>query len=249
MDRFTRIFCLMIAHLNGTLASRGVDNVVIDVQGVGYLVGMTARDLTKLPGLDAEVRVHVLTHFRDGAISLFGFLEAQHRDVFIRLIDINGVGPKLALAILSTLTLQQLWDTAMSGNYATLSHVRGVGPQKARKLMVELKDALRDFRPSSMAAPAASAAVAEAEPAAAAPAAADTKKKPRASKKVAPAAPPPGAGLLWRDVRSALTNMGFPELTVEEAITTLQRDEPGASPADLDRLVREGLKRLRGVKR
>jgi Holliday junction DNA helicase RuvA len=241
----------MIAHLHGFVAAREGDAAVIDVHGVGYLVGMTSRDLSRLPSPDAAepLLIHVVTHFRDGAISLYGFLEASQREVFGRLIDISGVGPKLALAILSTLSVQQLWDAAMSGNYATLSHVRGVGPQKARKLMLELKDVMRTLRPSTLAAPT-DASSSPPAPADVAAAATDAAPKKRGRKPAAAAPmPPPGAGILWQELRSALNNMGFADMTIEGTISDLQRDEPGAAPGDLDRLLREGLKRLRGVKK
>jgi Holliday junction DNA helicase RuvA len=243
----------MIAHLYGVLTSRTPDAAVLDVHGVGYLVSMTSRDLARLPPLgdDTPLMLHIVTHFREGAISLFGFLDPAQRDAFARLIEISGVGPKLALAILGTLSVQQLWDAAMSGNYATLSHVRGVGPQKARKLMVELKDALRDLKPAATAPQdaATSPQVSASAPTDAAAPAADPPKK-RGRKPAAAPLPPPGAGILWQELRSALNNMGYPDLALEGVISDLQRDHPAAAaPGDLDQLVREALKRLRGTKR
>ena len=214
----------MIAHLKGTLSLRGAEEVVIDVNGVGYLVQMTGRDLHTMPEVGEPVFVHIMTHFRDGAITLFGFKEESVRSVFSRLIAISGVGPKLGLGILSTLTVPELWDATHSGSTAGLQRIPGVGPKKARRLVIDLKDmfAKLDTPIRSAKAPAPSSGAAQVGHGV--------------------TASGPASAAVWGDLRSAMQNLGYPESKVEDVIMTLRRE--GAT-GSFDELLREALTQLR----
>ena len=213
----------MIAHLKGTLSLRSVEDIVIDVGGVGYAVQMTSRDLNSIGEVGGDVFVHIFTHFRDGAISLFGFLDESTRSVFSRLIAINGVGPKLGLAVLSTLSVEELWDAAHSGNSIGLRRVPGVGPKKARRLTPELKDmfAKLDVPIKTGISP-------------------STPRPASGAKTVGPAAVTSSAASVWNDVRSALQNLGYSEFKVEETLTNMRREGLVGS---FDELLREALAR------
>jgi Holliday junction DNA helicase RuvA len=136
----------VIAHLRGTLAERDVDAVVIDVGGVGYAVTVTAEALRALPGVGAEVRVYTYYHaVQDGPPQLFGFRDPDERALFQALLAVQGVGPKVAIAILSGLPVEQLVRAIAAGDVARLTQIRGVGRKIAERLAVELRDKIAAF--------------------------------------------------------------------------------------------------------
>lgn len=131
----------MIASLRGTLLERGPDAVVIEAGGVGYAVTVTADALRSLPAVGAEARLFVYTHaVQDGPLQLYGFAEAQERRVFETLLSVQGVGPRVAVAILSGLPVPDLVRAISAGDVARLTQVRGVGRKIAERLAVELRD-------------------------------------------------------------------------------------------------------------
>ena len=151
----------MIAFLTGTIASRSAGQALIDVGGVGYRLLMSTSSLADLPAAGDEATVHTYLHVREDELTLYGFSGEDERDVFERLIAISGVGPKVALAVLSSLRPDTLRTAIARDDVALLSTVPGIGRKTAQRLLIELKDALGapDLGPS---APAASAASAEA---------------------------------------------------------------------------------------
>ncbi len=130
----------MIAKLKGRVDSRGADWIIIDVGGVGYLAECSARTLQQLPmpGEAAELFTRMLVS--ESAIRLVGFAEEAERDWFDVLSEVQGVGAKVALALLSTLSPKELSVALASGDAAMLSRAKGVGPKLARRLCTELKD-------------------------------------------------------------------------------------------------------------
>ena len=132
----------MIARLTGRLASRRESDALIDVAGVGYEVVMSPRELAALPAVGDEVVVHTHLHVRDDGQSLFGFTDERARDLFRRLLGASGVGPKLAMAVLATLSPDELRTAVMSEDVATLTMVPGVGKRSAQKLVLELRPRL-----------------------------------------------------------------------------------------------------------
>jgi Holliday junction DNA helicase RuvA len=131
----------VIAHLRGTLIERGGDAVVIECAGVGYAVSVTAAALRVLPALGAELRLFVYTHAtQDAPWHLFGFAAAEERRLFETLLSVQGVGPKVAVAILSGLPPGDLVRAISGGDIAKLTQIRGVGRKIAERLSVELRD-------------------------------------------------------------------------------------------------------------
>lgn len=207
----------MIARLKGIVDSTGVDHAVIDVHGVGYLVACSGRTLQGLvPG--EPVALHVETQVREDAIALFGFVAEAERQWFRLLLTVQGVGAKVALAILSVLSPPQLVQALAAGDKLALQRADGVGAKLAQRLATELKD---------------KAATQGFVPVASAPAVAGKKT----------AAPPADAGAqLLEDAASALVNLGYGRAdafsAVSRAAATL-----GEAP-QLPALIRAGLKEL-----
>ena len=127
----------MIARLKGLLDSASADSAVIDVNGVGYLVFASARTLGALAG---EVVLHIETQVREDAIQLFGFATADERDWFRLLLSVQGVGGRVALAILSVLAPAELHHAIAAKDTASIARANGVGPKLAARIVNELKD-------------------------------------------------------------------------------------------------------------
>ena len=132
----------MIARITGTLVDRGLDAVVVDVGGVGYEIAVTPRTLSDLPGIGEEVVLHTHLHVREDQMALFGFDTMADKDLFSILLGVSGVGPKVAMAILGTLTYERLRVAVASDDVATLTDVPGIGKRSAQKLLLELKPKL-----------------------------------------------------------------------------------------------------------
>jgi Holliday junction DNA helicase RuvA len=130
----------LIAKLRGLLDSFGADHAVIDVQGVGYLVAASSRTLGALGALGDEVVLHTEMQVSDDAIRLIGFATRDERDWFRNLTSVQGVGSRVALAILSALAPDELHRAVMSGDKAMVARAQGVGPKLAQRIVNELKD-------------------------------------------------------------------------------------------------------------
>ena len=131
----------MISSLRGTLLVNEGETVVVDVGGVGYQVFVSAAALGALPATDAPVFLHVHSHFvKDEPIRLYGFMDAAERGLFQTLIDVQGVGPRVALAILAGLPPDELVRAISKGDIARLTQIKGVGRKTAERLALELRD-------------------------------------------------------------------------------------------------------------
>jgi Holliday junction DNA helicase RuvA len=131
----------MIASLRGILLEKHADSLVIEAGGVGYLVSVTAAAARALPALGAEARLLIYTHaVQDGPLQLYGFVEPEERRVFETLLSVQGVGPKVAVAILSGLPIGDLVRAISNSDVAALTKIRGVGRKTAERLAVELRD-------------------------------------------------------------------------------------------------------------
>ena len=132
----------MIGRLRGVVADRGLDgSCVLDVNGVGYEVFVPLGTLGRLPEGE-EVTVHVHTHVREDAIVLFGFADATERAAFRTMLDVSGVGPKLALAVLSALDAHAVARAIAAGDATPFRGIPGVGKKIAERLLLELRDKL-----------------------------------------------------------------------------------------------------------
>lgn len=130
----------MIALLRGTVAALEDDHVILDVGGVGYLVHAPARTLHRLPGVGEAARLHVETQMREDAITLYGFLEPGERQWFRILQTVQGVGARVALAILGVMGPDELTAAVAAQDKAAFSRASGVGARLATRLVTELKD-------------------------------------------------------------------------------------------------------------
>jgi holliday junction DNA helicase RuvA len=131
---------MMIARLTGTLAETGPDFGVIDVGGVGYLVQLSGRTLQALGPVGSNVKILTDMQVREDAITLFGFGSTAERDWFRLLTQVQGVGGRVALAILSVLAPDELSRAVASGDKAMVARANGVGPKLALRIVTELKD-------------------------------------------------------------------------------------------------------------
>lgn len=130
----------MIAQLQGRILRKGPQEVVIDVGGVGYRVLIPVSTFYRLPDEGSETVLRIHTHVREDALALFGFLTGTEHDLFLRLIDVAGVGPKLAIGVLSGMEAPDLIEALRSSDVARLTRIPGVGRKTAERLVLELKD-------------------------------------------------------------------------------------------------------------
>jgi len=132
----------MIAHLTGTLIQRRPDHVVLDVNGVGYRVFVSLNTYCALPETGGRISLQTVTVVRDDAIHLYGFRHAAEKEAFGHLCTVKGVGPKMAMAILSGIAPDELWLAVRSRDAERLSKVPGIGKKTAARLVVELEGRL-----------------------------------------------------------------------------------------------------------
>lgn len=144
----------MIEYLVGLLAQKNPDSAIIEVDGIGYLVGMSGTSLADLPELGSKVKVLTDMEVRDDSIALYGFTSQKEKDLFLRLITVSGVGPKVALAALSTFNVETLSNAILNSDVKMVSHVPGIGKKTAQRIILELKGSLESVgTPGSGAAP------------------------------------------------------------------------------------------------
>jgi Holliday junction DNA helicase RuvA len=134
----------MIALLNGQIAYKSLDHIILDVGGVGYRLIVPLSTFYILPETGA-IRLHVHTHVREDAIQLFGFGSSEEKDLFSILISISGVGPKLAINILSHIPVAELASALANSDITRLSSLPGIGKKTAERLSLELKDKVSPF--------------------------------------------------------------------------------------------------------
>ncbi len=137
----------MIASLTGRLAFKAPTHLILDVHGVGYEAYIPLSTYYGLPNLSESISLSVHTHVREDAIQLFGFLTSQEKDAFVLLTSVSGVGPKLALSVLSALPVSDLISAIQSGDVEKLTTVPGIGNKSASRLVLELKDTVGKLQP------------------------------------------------------------------------------------------------------
>lgn len=153
----------MIAFLKGTLAGKTTTTAYVDVQGVGYAVGMSQSALSKLPETGSAVEIHTYLQVSDSGIALYGFLSLEEKALFERLIGVGGVGPKVALAALSVFTPQALVTAIASQDVSAVQKIPGVGKKTASRIILELKGSLDEGMASLFGSDASPAVSADAE--------------------------------------------------------------------------------------
>lgn len=130
----------MISRLKGVLEEKSKERVVVDVGGVGYGLLVPDTVLLRMPAIGEAVTLQVYTHVREDQLSLFGFLTTFERDVFEILLSANGVGPKLAIAVLSALDARQVLDAVVANNKPMLTSIPGIGKKTVEKLLLEIRE-------------------------------------------------------------------------------------------------------------
>jgi holliday junction DNA helicase RuvA len=135
----------MIAHLRGRLLSKSPNQAILECAGVGYDVTISVATFSALPSEGTEATLHIHTHVREDQIALFGFSETQEKRLFEKLLTISGIGPKLAITVLSGIDASRLITAIRSGDHATLTRIPGIGKKTAERVVLELKDKLDDL--------------------------------------------------------------------------------------------------------
>ncbi len=130
----------MIAYVKGIIEDITEDNAVIDVNGIGYNVKISADTASRLPGIGEAVKLYTYTCVREDAFQLFGFLTRSDLEIFKKLITVNGIGPKGGLAILSVMDADDLRFAIMSGDAKAISKAPGIGAKTAQRVILDLKD-------------------------------------------------------------------------------------------------------------
>lgn len=131
---------LMIAHLSGTLLSKQPTSVILDVAGVGYEVSIPVSTYYELEDVGSNVQLRIYTHVREDALQLYGFKTARERELFLRLISVSGIGPKLGITLLSGMSADEMISSIRTNDLARLTLIPGVGRKTAERLVMELRD-------------------------------------------------------------------------------------------------------------
>ncbi|MDD6729642.1 MAG: Holliday junction branch migration protein RuvA [Eggerthellaceae bacterium] len=132
----------MIAFLKGRLAAKTESAVVIDVGGVGYAVGMSAHSLSSMPAVGEAVQIYTYLLVREDALTLYGFANMAEKALFEQLISVSGVGPKVALAALSSYTTEALSNAIIASDTTAVSRIPGIGKKTAQRIILELQGTL-----------------------------------------------------------------------------------------------------------
>ena len=132
----------MIAHLRGTLLAKHPDQAIVEAHGVGYDVVISVPTFSELPAAGAEVALHIHTHVREDALSLYGFLRIAEKHLFEKLLTVSGIGPKLAITILSGMPADEMVGAIRGADLVRLTRIPGIGKKTAERMVLELRDKL-----------------------------------------------------------------------------------------------------------
>lgn len=151
----------MYAHIEGTVAEKGPDHIVLDCGGVGYLLTVSAAALAACPASGEKMKLYTVLSVREDAMELFGFYSREEKAMFEKLRAVSGVGPRIALALLSAMSVRDLTIALVGGDVNSLCRANGVGKKLAQRIALELKDKITDAELTGDAASVAVAAKAE----------------------------------------------------------------------------------------
>ena len=208
----------MIAYLSGTLLSKQATSAIVDVGGVGYDVAIPLSTFYELGEVGAPVQLRIYTHVREDSLQLFGFKTARERELFLQLISVSGVGPGLAIKLLSGMNADEMVASIRTNNLARLVSIPGVGRKTAERLVVDLRDKI-----AALSSPALEEEFAAKAAAAGAPASEDS---------------------IRNDALSALANLGYQKAAAERAVAKAV-DEGGALSVEV--ILRRSLRSLAKV--
>ena len=207
----------MIAHLSGTLLSKQANSVIVDVSGVGYEVTIPLSTFYDLEDLGSIVQLRIYTHVREDALQLYGFKTARERELFLKIISVTGIGPKLGITLLSGMTADEMIASIRTNNLARLTLIPGVGRKTAERLIMELREKVAEL----------SSAQLEEEFGA----------KPEASAE-------PTEDTVRADALSALLNLGYQRSGAEKAIDAALSE---GGDITVESVLRRSLKKLARV--
>jgi Holliday junction DNA helicase RuvA len=139
----------MIAFLEGRLLSKTPEWIIVSVQGIGYQVAVPLSSFYDLPDLEQNVQLHIYTHVREDALQLFGFLTPKEKEIFLLLLGVSGIGPKVALNILSGISSQELKQALLGEDSQRIQKIPGVGKKTAERIVLELKDKIKKLSAES----------------------------------------------------------------------------------------------------
>lgn len=209
----------MIAHLSGTLLSKEPNSVIVEVGGVGYEVTIPISTFYDLEAPGSNVKLRIYTHVREDALQLYGFKTLRERELFMRLISVSGIGPKLGVTLLSGMSADEMIASIRTNNLARLTLIPGVGRKTAERLVMELRDKVASL----------SSAELEEELGGAAAAASGSLATEDSMRS---------------DVLSALLNLGYQRGSAEKAVTSAL-DEGG--DISVESILRRSLRKLAKV--
>jgi Holliday junction DNA helicase RuvA len=132
----------MIAHLRGKLLAKHPNQIVVETGGVGYELNISVATFSELPAIGSEVALHAHTHVREDLIALYGFLRPEEKQLFEKLITVSGIGPKLAITILSGMAADELAAAIRGNDLIRLTKIPGIGKKTAERMVLELRDKL-----------------------------------------------------------------------------------------------------------
>ncbi|HET9305974.1 MAG TPA: Holliday junction branch migration protein RuvA [Candidatus Sulfotelmatobacter sp.] len=139
----------MIAHLRGKLLAKHPNQAVVETAGVGYDVTISVPTFSDLPAIGTDVALHIHTHVREDVIALYGFLRPTEKVLFEKLITVSGIGPKLAITILSGMRADEMVGAIRGNDVARLTRIPGIGKKTAERMVLELRDKLPEAGPSA----------------------------------------------------------------------------------------------------
>jgi Holliday junction DNA helicase RuvA len=135
----------MIAHLSGTLLSKQATSVIVEVSGVGYEVTIPLSTFYDLEDVNSPVQLRIYTHVREDTLQLYGFKTARERELFLKLISVSGIGPKLGITLLSGMSADEMIASIRTNNLARLTLIPGVGRKTAERLIMELREKVAEL--------------------------------------------------------------------------------------------------------
>ena len=135
----------MIAHLRGRLLAKHPNQAIVEAGGVGYDVVISVPTFSELPAAGSEIALHIHTHVREDALALYGFLRPAEKTLFEKLITVSGIGPKLAITILSGMPVDEMIGAIRGNDVAKLTRIPGIGKKTAERMVLELRDKLQAF--------------------------------------------------------------------------------------------------------
>lgn len=208
----------MIAHLSGTLLSKEPNSVIVDVGGVGYEVTIPISTFYDLADEGSPVKLRIYTHVREDVLQLYGFKTKRERDLFMQLISVSGIGPKLGITLLSGMSADEMIASIRTNNLARLTLIPGVGRKTAERLVMELRDKVASL--------------------------ASAKLEEELGVTTATGAPLATEDSMRSDVLYALLNLGYQRASAEKAVTSAL-DEGGDISVEL--ILRRSLRKLAKV--